>query len=41
MILEANTLELLELNTGIVTLLYQQLKEIMIDEYQDTNQLKL
>lgn len=38
--LEANALELLEPKYGIVTLLYQQLKEIMIDEYQDTNQIQ-
>lgn len=38
--LEANALELLEPNHGIVGLLYGQLKEIMIDEYQDTNQIQ-
>lgn len=38
--LESNALELLEPKYGIVTLLYQQLKEIMIDEYQDTNQIQ-
>ena len=38
--LEANALELLEPKYGIANLLYSQLKEIMIDEYQDTNQIQ-
>lgn len=38
--LEANALELLEPKYGIADLLYKQLKEIMIDEYQDTNQIQ-
>lgn len=38
--LEANALELLEPKYGIANLLYTQLKEIMIDEYQDTNQIQ-
>lgn len=38
--LEANALELLEPKYGIANLLYNQLKEIMIDEYQDTNQIQ-
>ena len=38
--LEANALELLEPKYKIANLLYNQLKEIMIDEYQDTNQIQ-
>lgn len=38
--LEANALKLLEPEYGIANLLYKQLKEIMIDEYQDTNQIQ-
>ena len=38
--LEANALKILEPQYGIVDLLYHQLKEIMIDEYQDTNQIQ-
>lgn len=38
--LEAKALELLEPRYGVVHLLYHQLKEIMIDEYQDTNQIQ-
>lgn len=38
--LEANALQLLEPQYGIANLLYNQLKEIMIDEYQDTNQIQ-
>lgn len=38
--LEAQALKLLEPQYGISTLLYTQLKEIMIDEYQDTNQIQ-
>ena len=38
--LEAYALELLEPQYQIVDLLYHQLKEIMIDEYQDTNQIQ-
>lgn len=38
--LEANALKLLEPQYGIASLLYLQLKEIMIDEYQDTNQIQ-
>lgn len=38
--LESYTLTLLEPKYGIVDDLYHQLKEIMIDEYQDTNQIQ-
>ncbi|WP_285815947.1 UvrD-helicase domain-containing protein [Thomasclavelia cocleata] len=38
--LEANALKLLQPQYGIANLLYNQLKEIMIDEYQDTNQIQ-
>lgn len=38
--LESYTLSLLEPGYGIVDDLYYQLKEIMIDEYQDTNQIQ-
>lgn len=38
--LEQYTLTLLEPNLPVVDSLYHQLKEIMIDEYQDTNQIQ-
>ncbi|MCD7808076.1 MAG: UvrD-helicase domain-containing protein [Erysipelotrichaceae bacterium] len=38
--LEKYTHQLLEPQYGIIDILHQQLKEIMIDEYQDTNQIQ-
>ena len=38
--LEQNTIQLLQKNYPIASLLYSKLKEIMIDEYQDTNQIQ-
>ena len=38
--LESYTLKLLEPEYGIVVRLYSKIKEIMIDEYQDTNQIQ-
>ena len=38
--LEQYTIKLLQKEYGVSKLLYEQLKEIMIDEYQDTNQIQ-
>ena len=38
--LEQYTLQLLSENQGVAQTLYQQFHEIMIDEYQDTNEIQ-